>query len=558
MCGILAVGVGLPLLSAFATGAIAIPHNDDWAFSRVALTLSETGELRLVGWGQMSLVGHVLWAQPFLAVFGESQQVLHLSQALAAGTGLVLAYFVVRMFLPSGLGLFATALLALFPGYALLSTTFMTDTTAFAAQMGCLLAGLVALEKRSDARRLLALSLLLGLFAYTIREIAIAAPLAVLGGRLVALRTPRQRRGTVALLALMLLFAAAFSIWRHRLPGDDEALWLIAGGDYSARVEQLVRAFFTCAFAALPALLLVLPRFARELFSLRLPLAAAALVLALGAVITLRQPAGPFTLFTGNSLTRQGAVPVTLSGRDVLFPAPIWIAMTVGALLAGGLLIAILVTLVQRILERERSNSQPADASGSAPWFMAPNAVLVVYAILPALLLVLRAASGAWVLFDRYFWGIELSVLVVVLRLSSPARATARSGRWLAGGAAALLAAVSLILVVEENTSSTARWNAGKAAVSAGISADDIDAGFEWMGWHYPGIAGADSGRSRWREPASWYNALEFPAAANCILMSYMPRRESWLRLVEIRSFRPFLLWGRRELFVYRNPPACR
>ena len=43
IAAISAVAVGIPLLSAFSTGAMGIPHNDDWAYSRIALDLAEHG-----------------------------------------------------------------------------------------------------------------------------------------------------------------------------------------------------------------------------------------------------------------------------------------------------------------------------------------------------------------------------------------------------------------------------------------------------------------------------------------------------------------------------------
>ena len=52
----------------------------------------------------------------------------------------------------------------------------MTDTTAFTAQMGCLLFGVLSLRERRHAGACLALSLALGIFAYTVREAALAAP----------------------------------------------------------------------------------------------------------------------------------------------------------------------------------------------------------------------------------------------------------------------------------------------------------------------------------------------------------------------------------------------
>ena len=61
--------VGFALASSRLNGAV-IPQNDDWSFVKSALVLHATGEIRLQGWGQMFLVGQLLTAQPFLAVFG--------------------------------------------------------------------------------------------------------------------------------------------------------------------------------------------------------------------------------------------------------------------------------------------------------------------------------------------------------------------------------------------------------------------------------------------------------------------------------------------------------
>jgi hypothetical protein len=544
LTGIVAVTVGLPLASAFATGAIDIPHNDDWAYSRIALDLAESGELRLVGWNQMSLIGHLVWALPFLALFGESLQVLHVAQAVAAAAGIVLSYLVVRRFLRTSLALVATALLAVFPGYALLSTTYMTDTTAFAAQLACLWLGLIAVDRARFADPLLVGSIGVGLFAYTIREAALAAPLAVLTGRLAAGGGPRARRHTVALLLLVLSFAAAFFAWRHTLPGD-ESPWTLGSLPPYERVEPLVRAFFTSAFAALPALLLTLRSgFARNvsIWSGVTGLGAAAL----GAVTIVRGGPGPQTLFLGNSLTRVGAVADTLFGRPVLFPAWAWGAMTLAALAAGILLAMLLAASVERVLRTRPVRRAPA---------ISPRAVVGgAYAMLTVALLVVRSSSGGALLFDRYLWGIQLFLLVLLL---SPVSAARRPQRWAALACAAALAVISLVIVLEEHTSSVARWSAGQASVAAGAPARTVDAGFEWMGWHYDGVVGSFAGEPRWRRPASWYNVLKFPDLANCTVMAYAPRREPWLETVQVRSYRAFGLWGRRQVYVYRNRPAC-
>lgn len=58
------LGVVLPLVVAFRTGSIHIPHNDSWTFSRAAQAFARTGHVRLFGWDAMALVGLVVAAGP--------------------------------------------------------------------------------------------------------------------------------------------------------------------------------------------------------------------------------------------------------------------------------------------------------------------------------------------------------------------------------------------------------------------------------------------------------------------------------------------------------------
>ena len=183
--------------------------------------------------------------------------------------------------------------------------------------------------------------------------------------------------------------------------------------------------------------------------------------------------------------------------------------------------------------------------------------VIAVYLLLTVALLGLRAAAGTSGLYDRYLWGVALAVLILVAtRLGSSGREP-RIARFAAVGAAAAIAFVSTAIVLEDNASSAARWHAGEQSVERGVPATSVDAGFEWMGWHYPHLVAQPAGAAGWRDPATWYNVLEFPAASNCVVMSFAPRSEPWLELVDVRRYQAFLLWGDRRLFVYRNPPAC-
>jgi hypothetical protein len=70
------LAVGGAVAVAYATGAMGIPYGDDWSYSRTVVHLYDAGNLELSGWESMSLIGHLLWGLPFVAVFGKSPAVL--------------------------------------------------------------------------------------------------------------------------------------------------------------------------------------------------------------------------------------------------------------------------------------------------------------------------------------------------------------------------------------------------------------------------------------------------------------------------------------------------
>ena len=63
------------------------------------------------------------------------------------------------------------------------------------------------------------------------------------------------------------------------------------------------------------------------------------------------------------------------------------------------------------------------------------------------------------------------------------------------------LAALSLTVTAYGSAFDAARWNAGRQLVATGVPATDIDAGFEWSGYHAPNgvdYAPADAPRINW------------------------------------------------------------
>src|SRR5688500_12615752 len=157
----------------------------------------------------MVLLGHLFWAYPLVKVFGEHIGLLDSAGTLFSVAGIVGAALLAKRFVAAPYALATGALLAVFPGYIQTSVSYMTDPIAFVAQLACFYVGLSGIE-RDDARgqQLIAISMLIGLFAFSIREFAVITPLAVALGALTAqMRNKRIRKGTIASVALFLLAA---------------------------------------------------------------------------------------------------------------------------------------------------------------------------------------------------------------------------------------------------------------------------------------------------------------------------------------------------------------
>src|SRR5579875_3730395 len=116
---LVAVCVGVPAAIAAASGSFGLPSMDDWAYRRVAASFAATGHLQYFGWVSMSLVGQVLWAWPWLKVFGDHGWVLSVATIPLAVAAVVSAWWLARRLLPAAAAVGAVLLLLAAPGMAL-------------------------------------------------------------------------------------------------------------------------------------------------------------------------------------------------------------------------------------------------------------------------------------------------------------------------------------------------------------------------------------------------------------------------------------------------------
>ena len=175
---LVATGVSIPLFMAATAGAIGLPSNDDWVYRRAAESLFGNGALDMAG-HTASAIGQIALVQPFLWLSGGEPWAFMAFGLTMASIGIASTYLLARRFVAMASAVFVVLLLLAFPGFMRASATFMTDVPAYALAMLCLLLGARTLQGDGGRLTLLA-SLVVGVFAVSIREFAVAAPLAVL------------------------------------------------------------------------------------------------------------------------------------------------------------------------------------------------------------------------------------------------------------------------------------------------------------------------------------------------------------------------------------------
>jgi hypothetical protein len=124
------------------------------------------------------------------------------------------------------------------------------------------------------------------------------------------------------------------------------------------------------------------------------------------------------------------------------------------------------------------------------------------------------------------------------------------------GALSVVLVLVAAALTVNVDTYSAARWAAGQIAVSRGVPANAVDAGFEWVGAHGATMV------NQALHPAApvyepWYGRME-PGFRECAVVSARPQDYPDLRLVKTTRYELLGFVGARTLYVYlSDAPNC-
>jgi 4-amino-4-deoxy-L-arabinose transferase-like glycosyltransferase len=453
---LLTVAVLVPVAVAAHYGSLNAPGSDDWAYDLSVYQLAFHGHLNFYHWSRITLVGQILMGVPVAWLFGEHAWALNIETCIVGWVGLMsLVYLGRRLGLGRRTALFAALVVGLGPMWTSLSTTFMADVPSLSF-MALSLA--VAASDREQDRLVTTrsvTSLLLGAFAFSIRDQA-----GVVFAAIVLARILTTRRYSRKLLGDWLLVAGTvgaamltFYIWRQHLPSS-------GGGGNQPPYEAQTLWYRTWFFPLLGVCLTPIAAVVHPLATLK---AAWQRARRYAVGIWLIMPVGPIALevITHIAALTRGSVGNRLTliapsfgnyyfNFDTTAPLalhpylPAWFAIALGVVSAISLAVVesvVLLAVLRHIDARSRGGDRPREAVPLLVGLTAAGSVLI-FVVLVEMELV------TW---DRYmlpisaFCGLAVLYLArsldVVAPVSRPRPATPALGL-------ALVAAVSLVTAI--------------------------------------------------------------------------------------------------------------
>lgn len=466
-----------------------LSYADDFAYSDVALKLSQTGHFIYNSWEFAMLLAHAWWGTLFIRVFGFSFECLRFSTIPFSLGSVAICYLLVRR---AGLrppkALFVTLLLGLSPLFLPLSISYMTDIPCLCFT----LASLYSLSRAAEASRnssrygWLALGAAAGLVGGTGRQVVWLVPLVVLP----YLTWIKRRQLTFAAASasawtLVALCAGSASAWFNRQPYVAHARF--AFGELKLTLNRPLWEINLSARLALMLLLVILPAALPLVFEAaaetwrggrsRQIFTGILLLAVIGAVLVHPSLASiPWVNSTLNWEGINGTAP--LPGRPVVLTTPIRavVALTVYAcvcILAGELW---KIRRLSRRIWKFLADPPPEKFALAAMSF---------FSVLYLALLIIRGSEID--LFDRYLLPVMPWAATLVLLWSESESAqfeTRRRGAMaVAWALLAIMAAYGLLSTQDLWSLARARGKATKKLETAGVPRTAIDAGMEYNGW---------------------------------------------------------------------------
>ena len=505
------------------TGAIRHAYSDDWGYLRIAQRFLDDGRLDGVGWNDTSLVGQLLASKLISPFTGSSVAGLRVLSILAAAGSLVLTALLARRSRARALWPVAPLTLVAMVGFGSTVSTYMTEQSAFVAQLGCVVLGVVAWERWARSGRLPIATIvamgLVGAWGGSIRQAAVAAPLAALAALLTHPRAGRSDRRIIAVVGLALVTSVVVLMATTPLHGPTMA---IVGGSLTGQAARLYQAAATLAVFLTPVGVLTgwfghtiaVVRHWWQSGRGRIALLLVAVTVVAGGLLLDRRDG---SLLVGNSLQEAGGY----QGTDVAFPHLFdhfsWGVVQV--LAAAALFVAAVgvIDAVGRLWVATRGRDRNGLVSLAANT-TALTRITLIWTMLGVLgVLAVNLAYRA--IYDRYLIPVVIGLTVLALDNRVEA-APSRRRLTLVAALFVPLALLGLISAVDSQDLLDLRWAGSERLVELGYAPANVDAGFDWVGYHYRGVARPDVVVPELVEyPPATYDVY-FPDFVRCAIVS--------------------------------------
>jgi hypothetical protein len=500
LVGLALVSICLPLLVAWAGGALGIPRNDDFSYEGILFHWSRTGTLRFDNWPAMTLVGQLAIARPIVELLGARVTALQVLTTFVGTVGVCVSYLLLCRVTVRRIAITAVLVTVLGPLWAPLAASFMTDVWAYTAIVLCLLVGCAALSSEGGRRSiLLALSAGIGVVAVSIRESGFVAPVAVLGVAVWSLYcSPRSRRGgqtssnwrrgdglTLVLIVVVLVAGVGLVLgWRASIPfGGQSSLKTVREtladpsriDIWGSAIEPSLEALFTLGLLTLPATVIVsLRRPLRRAARARPSLAAVAGVVAVVAAV-LAWRSGP----VGNYVTQELGPSLSLGSPDDRLPNAAWAVIAafsayscfVIVLCAGSALVRLIGGHAGYEEEREHAPRTPA------------HSVVTTFSLLTIALMFVGGPFDQPI-YDRHLLPIVPFVAAFVMVEGGLRPIAQRRFTLVASSVLGVFAVLGLVFSTSAAVYDGARWHAASDLVESGLDPLRIDGGLDWVGFH--------------------------------------------------------------------------
>jgi len=453
----------LPLIISNIIGSGNIPRVDDWVYSYSSLSFYSNHHFIFKGGSSAILVGQILYSQIFLKFLGPHMWALNLSTCVLSTAGLVGSYYIAKQYLSSSYAKICIFLLIMFPGFSWSTSTFMTDSPAFSASMVCIGVAIYSMKNKGMIKWLAVLfSLVIGTFAFSIRQFAIAAPLAVLWAMFS--KAKKSEKFLVALIALLEIAVCAYLyFWWLKFPQIYKHPVLFRP---TQSIGSEILAFTTISFFLMPLLILYINK---DLFMVRLRKINFVVVAVSICCYAWYKTGG---VFLGDYFYRHGLESSLITGiRPNIFPDVIWYLFCVCGILSS-------LIFLNRIHEASKRINllHPAESLKFINF-----GVLETYLLLNFLILFFyRIIFGFEV--DRYFWGLLFALAIFVLRDVERNIKVSECKKYVFIFVMFIYSVLSILITINADEYSANVWNAGITLIKTGIHPEKIDAGYDWVG----------------------------------------------------------------------------